>query len=126
VYGIYTGDFGRPMDNVFFLSATLDRERLEEVKEKAFKLMEGLKESLTEEEVQKAKERVINSEVFALEKVENDAFYIGYSLTVVGLLDYYKYFENNIRSVRREDVLRVLENYILNRSYSEVIMVPEK
>ena len=58
--------------------------------------------------------------------MENDAFYIGYSLTVVGLLDYYKYFENNIRSVRREDVLRVLENYILNRSYSEVIMVPEK
>jgi len=114
------------MDNVFFLSATLDRERLEEVKEKAFKLMEGLKESLTEEEVQKAKERVINSEVFALEKVENDAFYIGYSLTVVGLLDYYKYFENNIRSVRREDVLRVLEKYILGRPYSEVIMVPEK
>ena len=126
MYGIYTGDFGRPMDNVFFLSATLDKERLEEVKERAFKLMEGLKENLTEEEVQKAKERVINSEVFALEKVENDAFYIGYSLTVVGLLDYYKYFENNIRSVRREDVLRVLENYILNRSYSEVIMVPEK
>jgi len=126
VYGIYTGDFGRPMDNVFFLSATLDKERLEEVKERAFKLMEGLKENLTEEEVQKAKERVINSEVFALEKVENDAFYIGYSLTVVGLLDYYKYFENNIRSVRREDVLRVLEKYILGRPYSEVIMVPEK
>ena len=26
MYGIFTGDFGRPMDNVFFLSATLVKE----------------------------------------------------------------------------------------------------
>jgi len=126
VYSISTGDFGRPRDNLFFIYATLDQERLEEVKAMVFDLMKSLKETLTEEEVQKAKERLINSEAFALERVERDAFYIGYSLTVVGLLDYYKYFDNNIRSVRREDVLRVLEKYILSKPYSEVIMVPER
>ncbi len=126
VYNISTGDFGRPRDNLFFIYATLDQEKLEEVKAKVFELMKSLKETLTEDEVQKAKERLINSEAFALERVERDAFYIGYSLTVVGLLDYYKYFDNNIRSVRREDVLRVLEKYILSKPYNEVIMVPEK
>ncbi|MFN3599747.1 MAG: insulinase family protein, partial [Aquificaceae bacterium] len=81
---------------IFFVYSTLDRQRLDEVKEKAFKLMESLREGLQEEEVRKAKERIINSEAFSLERVERDAFYIGYSVAVVGLLDYYKYFENNI------------------------------
>jgi hypothetical protein len=45
---------------------------------------------------------------------------------VVGLLDYYLYFESNIRSVRRKDVLSVLEKYILSKPYSEILMVPER
>ncbi|MFN3599343.1 MAG: M16 family metallopeptidase [Aquificaceae bacterium] len=126
VYSISTGDFARPRDNIFFVYATFDPDRFEEVKDKVFKLMQSLRENLRDEEVQKAKERIINSEVFALEKVENDAYYIGYSLSVVGLLDYYKYFENNIRSVRREDVIRVLDEYILKKPYNEVLMVPER
>lgn len=126
VYSISTGDFGRPRDNVFFVYATLDEERLDQVRNKVFELMKSLKESLTEEELQKAKERVINGEIFSLERVERDAFYIGYSITVVGLLDYYKYFENNIRSVRREDVLRVLEKYILNKPYNQIVMKPKR
>ncbi|MCS7196737.1 MAG: insulinase family protein, partial [Aquificaceae bacterium] len=126
VYSISTGDFGRPRDNLFFIYATLEEGRLQELKEKTFQLMASLKDLLTEEELQKAKDRIINSEAFALERVERDAFYIGYSLTVVGMLDYYRYFENNIRSVRREDVLRVLEKYILRKPYSEVIMVPDR
>ena len=126
VYSVSTGDFGRPKDNLFFVYATLDQEKLPQVKEKTFELMRSLREKLTHEEVQKAKERLINSEAFALERVERDAYYIGYSLTVVGMLDYYKYFENNIRSVRKEDVIRVLENYLLNKPYSEIVMVPQK
>ncbi|MCX8075539.1 MAG: insulinase family protein [Aquificaceae bacterium] len=126
VYGVSTGDFGRPKDNLFFIYATLDEERFQEVKERTFELIRTLKERLTEEEVRKAKERIINAEAFAVERVDREAYYIGYALTVVGLLDYYKYFESNIRSVRREDVLRVLENYILSKSYSEVLMVKER
>jgi hypothetical protein len=45
---------------------------------------------------------------------------------VVGLLDYYLYFESNIRSVRKKDVLNVLEKYILSKPYSEILMVPER
>ncbi|MCS6875964.1 MAG: insulinase family protein [Aquificaceae bacterium] len=126
VYSVSTGDFGRPKDNLFFVSATLDEERFQEVKQRTFELIRTLKERLTEEEVRKAKERIINAEAFAVERVEREAYYIGYALTVVGLLDYYKYFESNIRSVRREDVLRVLENYILGKPYSEVLMVKER
>lgn len=126
VYGVSTGDFGRPRDNVFFVYATLEEQRLEEVRKKVFELMKSLRERLTDEELQKAKERIINSGAFLLERVERDAYYIGYSATVVGTLDYYRYFDNNVRSVRREDVLRVLEKYILGKPYSEVIMMPQR
>ncbi|MFN3814429.1 MAG: M16 family metallopeptidase [Aquificaceae bacterium] len=126
VYSVYTADLGRPKDNMFVVSATFDTERYNKVKEKLINLIVGLKESLKEEDVEKAKQRVINSEVFSTEKVSSDAYYIGYSVTVVGLLDYYRYFENNIKSVRRKDVLNVLDKYILQGVYSEVLMVPSK
>jgi predicted Zn-dependent peptidase len=125
VYSVSTGDFARPRDNIFYIYATLDPQKLQEVKERTFELIKSLKENLSEEEVQKAKQRIINSTAFALEKVDSDAYYIGYSLTVVGTLDYYKFFDNNIRSVRKEDVLRVL-NYLIDKPYNEVIMLPER
>ncbi len=126
VYSVYTADLGRPKDNMFIVSVTFDTERYAEVKEKLMSLIRDLKENLKEEDVEKAKGRVINSEVFSTEKVSSDAYYIGYSVTVVGLLDYYKYFENNIRSVKRKDVLNVLDKYILQGVYSEVLTVPSK
>ncbi len=125
VYNISTGDLARPRDNVWFISATFDSVRYEEVKARVMELLWELSQSLTEEEVQKAKERIINSTVFNTESVDSEAYYIGYALTVVGLLDYYRFFENNIRSVRKEDVLRVLKNYILGKAYNEVLMVPK-
>ncbi|WP_231967154.1 M16 family metallopeptidase [Thermocrinis minervae] len=124
VYSISTYDFGRPRDNLFVIYAALDRKMYPEVRTKVFELLEKLKTELTDDEVEKAKDRIINSELFAREKVDSDAYYIGYSLTVAGTLDFYKYFTNNIRSVRKQDVIRVLEKYILGKPYNELLMVP--
>ena len=126
VYSVYTGDLARPQDNMYVISATLDPEKYKQVKERLKEILTNLSKELTEEEIKKAKERIINSEIFSQEKVSSDAYYIGYSITVVGLLDYYKYFENNIRSVRKQDVIRVLENYLQKEIYNEVLMLPKK
>ncbi len=126
VYSASSGDFARPKDNLFIISASFGPGKEQEVRERILGLLQELPGRLTDEEVQKAKQRIINSEVFALEKAQREAYYIGYSLTVVGLLDYYLYFESNIRSVRKKDVLDVLEKYILNKPYSEILMVPQK
>jgi len=126
VYSISSGDLARPRDNMFIISASFDPSKYEQVKEKVLGILEELESKLTDQEVEKAKQRIINSEVFALEKVQSEAYYIGYSLAIVGLLDYYLYFENNIRSVRKKDVINVLKKYILGRPYSEVLMVPKR
>ncbi len=125
-YSIYSGDFARPRDNIFVISSSFEPQRYEEIKRKVFEILERLPEVLTDEEVEKAKQRIINSEVFSLERPQSEAYYIGYSLAVVGLLDYYLYFENNIRSVRKKDVIDVLRKYILQKPYSEVLMVPQR
>ncbi len=126
VYSVFTGDLSRPQDNMYVVSATFDPDKYSQVKDKLGEILKKLSESLTEGEVQKAKERVINSDIFSKEKVTSDAYYIGYSVTVVGLLDYYRYFENNIKSVRKQDVLKVLRNYLEKEDYDEVLMVPKR
>ncbi|RUM29861.1 MAG: insulinase family protein, partial [Aquifex sp.] len=69
--------------------------------------------------------RIINSRLFEEERVENEAFDIGYSYTVVRDLDFYRFFEKNLSRVRKVDVLRIFERYIKEDKYSEILMVPE-
>ena len=126
VYSYWCGDLGRPRDNLFVLSASFEPSRYEEVKKRVFELFKETYEKITEEEVEEAKRRIINSRVFEEEKVENDAFDIGYSYTVVRDLDFYRFFEKNISKVRKVDVLRIFERYIKEDKYSEVLMLPKK
>ena len=126
VYSYWCGDLGRPKDNLFVFSASFEPSKYEEVKRKVFELLKETYEKLTDEEVEQAKRRIINSRIFEEEKVENDAFDIGYSYTVVKDLDFYRFFEKNISKVRKVDVLRIFEKYIKEDKYAEVLMIPKK
>ncbi len=124
VYSIFAGDLGRPRDNMFVISATFDPSRYEEVKAKVFKLLKETYENLTDDQVEEAKRRIINSRMFEEERVESQAYDIGYSYTVAKDLDFYRFFENNISSVRRVDILRIFERFIKEDNYVEVLMLP--
>ncbi len=125
VYSFFTGDLGRPRDNMYVISATFDPERYKEVKRKVIELMEDLYRELTDEEVEKAKERIISSRIFEEERVEGEAYDIGYSYTVIKDLDFYRYFEHNVKKVRKVDLMRFYERYIKGKNYVEVLMVPK-
>ncbi len=126
VYSYYCGDLGRPRDNLFVISATFEPSRYEEVKNRVFELLKETYEKLTDQDVEEAKKRILNSRIFEEEKVENEAFDIGYSYTVVKDLDFYRYFEQNLKVVRRVDLLKIFERYLKEDKYSEVLMVPRK
>ncbi|NPA32720.1 MAG: insulinase family protein [Aquificae bacterium] len=125
VYSYWCGDLGRPRDNIFVVKASFQPERYEEVKKRVFELMEELYKTLTDEQVEEAKRRIINARLFEQERVENEAYDIGYAYTVVGDLDFYRFFEKNVMRARRVDVLRIFERYIKKDVYSEVLMVPK-
>jgi len=96
-----------------------DPNRYEEVRKKVFDILRKTYETLTDEMVESAKERIINGRIFEEEKVESEAYDIGYSYTVAKDLNFYRYFEKNIRRVRRVDVLRIFERYLREDSYVE-------
>ncbi len=125
VYSFFTGDLGRPRDNMFVVSVTFDPKNYEKVKERILSLMKDLYENLSDQQVEEAKEKIINSRIFEEEKVSGDAYDIGYSHTVVGTLDFYRFFEKNLQRVRKVEVMRAYERYLSKDTYVEVFMVPE-
>ena len=126
VYSFFTGDMGRPRDNLYVIGATFDPSKFAEVKEKVFKLLEEAYKNLTDEEVEFAKRKIINSRIFEEEKVEGEAYDIGYSYTVVKDLDFYRFFDKNVGRVRKVEVMRFYERYIKDKPYVEVLMVPKE
>ncbi|WP_461829822.1 M16 family metallopeptidase [Aquifex sp.] len=126
VYSYYCGDLGRPRDNLFVISATFEPSKYEEVKNRVFELLKETYEKLSDQDVEEAKKRILNSRIFEEEKVENEAFDIGYSYTVIKDLDFYRFFEQNLKVVRRVDLLKIFERYLKEDKYSEILMVPKK
>ncbi len=124
VYSFFSGDLGRPLSNMFVISATFDPMKYDQVKREVFKLLEKTYKELTDEQVEWAKRKVINSRIFEEEKVSGEAYDIGYAYTVVRDLDFYRYFEKNISKVRKIDIMKVFEKYIKRDNYVEVLMLP--
>ncbi len=126
VYSVFAGDLGRPRDNMFVISATFDPDRYEEVKAKVFQLLKDTYSNLTDEQIEEAKRRIINSRIFEEERVESQAYDIGYAYTVARDLDFYRFYESNVSSVRRVDVQRIFERFLKEDNYVEVLMLPEE
>ncbi len=126
VYSFFTGDMGRPRDNLYVISATFDPDKYEEVKKRVLDLLKEVYENLTDEQVETAKQKIVGSRIFEEEKVEGEAYDIGYSYTVVRDLDFYRFFDKNVSKVRKVDVMRIYERYLSKGNYVEVLMLPDR
>lgn len=125
VYSFFTGDLGRPRDNMYVISATFEPGRYEEIRRKVFEILEKTYREMNDEDVDFAKRKALNSRIFEEEKVQSEAYDIGYSHTVIKNLDFYRYFDKNLSRVRRVDAMRFYERYIKDKPYVEVLMVPD-
>ncbi len=117
---------GRPRDNLYVISATFDPDKYEEVKKRVLDLLKEVYENLTDEQVETAKQKIVGSRIFEEEKVEGEAYDIGYSYTVVRDLDFYRFFDKNVSKVRKVDVMRIYERYLSKGNYVEVLMLPDR
>ncbi len=71
-----------------------------------------VKDGLTEDEVAKAKERMIDSAIYARDSVSGPANVIGEALAAGQTLDDIEYWPDRISEVTPEDVTRVLKTYL--------------
>ncbi|MDQ7037814.1 MAG: pitrilysin family protein, partial [Aquificota bacterium] len=74
VYSYFSGDLGRPRDNFYVIGATFDPGNYEKVKTRVLEILRELYEGITEDRVEEAKKRVINSRIFEEERVDGEAY----------------------------------------------------
>lgn len=125
VYSYSCSDGSHKRDNNYTIFTITDYKKLSEVKNTIFDIFEKISH-LKEEDIQKAKEKIINQEDFVLENPENEAELMGFSQAVVKDISYFKYFKSNIENVDKNDLLRFMERYISKDIYTELTMKPKE
>ncbi len=89
---------------------TVSLKKLESVIDLEFRSM--IKEGIAKEEIEKAKERLIDSAAYARDSVMGPAMAIGQALASGATLDDVEYWPVRIAEVTPEDVTRVLKKYM--------------
>lgn len=122
IMGGYLAHKGTSQFLIYFIT---DENKIEQAKSKIFEIIKRYQEKgFSKEEVENAKKRIINREIFAKEEVDNDAEAIGYSITVTGDINYDLKYLDRIKKVKKEDLDRVIKAF-KDSNYTEVRLLPE-
>jgi len=124
VNSITGGYYGVKTTGTFVFTYNAQPGRSEEIKEEILKTTRDLDAILTDEAIEKAKNRLKSQSVFQREKSSSEANDIGYSYTV-GRPDYYHHFLENMSGVTRESIIKSVKN-IFNKKYLWLRTLPEK
>jgi predicted Zn-dependent peptidase len=125
VYSFSCQDGAHKQDNNYTIFAITDYDKVYTFKNKVFELLEKISH-LKDEDIQKAKNKILNQEDFVLENPESEADLMGFSSAVVKDISYFKYFKSNIDNVDKNDILRLLDKYFKDDIYVELIMHPKE
>ena len=100
-------------DSLFYISSNYTTEDTERLKAAIFDEIEKLiKNEITEEEIQKAKNIIERDTYYSRESVSNIASAIGYTVTLTDNISYYKNYLDNINKVTAKDLKRVANSYL--------------
>jgi len=100
---------------------------VEQVEKEIYDELEKIQtEPVSDQELQKAKNKLEANFYYGLQSVSSKASRIGYSQTIAG--DYHKFFNQGekIQAVSKEDLMRVAKQYLGDRNRTVAILVPEK
>lgn len=124
VNSVSAGYYGLRKRGCFVFTYNSQPGRSKQVRDEIIKTVHDLDGILTDEAIEKAKNRLKSQSVFQREKSSAEANDIGYSYTV-GRPDYYTDFLNRISSVSRDSILRSAKG-IFDSKYVWLRTLPEK
>jgi len=114
-------------DSIFYISADYITEDIERLKNAIFEETDKLlKNEITEEEIQKAKNIIERDTYYARESVSNIASSVGYTVTLTNDTAYYKNYIDNINKVTASDLKRVAREYLDKNSAVISIILPSR
>jgi predicted Zn-dependent peptidase len=124
VNSISGGYYGVRTTGSFVFTYNAQPGRSSAIKEEILKTIGDLDAIISDEAIEKAKNRLKSQSVFQREKSSSEANDIGYSYTV-GRPDYYHNFIENMSSVSRESILNAVKN-VFNKHYVWLRTLPDK
>lgn len=124
VNSINGGYYGVRTTGTFVFTYNAQPGRSAAIKEEILKTIEDLGDIISDEAIEKAKNRLKSQSVFQREKSSSEANDIGYSYTV-GRPDYYHDFIENMNGVDKESILNAVKN-VFNKHYVWLRTLPDK
>ncbi len=122
IYGGYLSHKGTSNFLIYFVTT---EDKVEETKRRIFEILKAYQEKgFLKEEVENAKKRIVNREIFSREEVDNEADSIGYSITLTGDIKYELRYLDNIKKVKKEEVDNIIK-YFKDNNYIEVRLLPD-
>ncbi|ADD67641.1 peptidase M16 domain protein [Denitrovibrio acetiphilus DSM 12809] len=124
VNSITGGYYGVRTTGCFIFTYNAQPGRSDEIKSEILKIINDLSDILTDETIEKAKNRLKSQSVFQREKSSSEANDIGYSYTV-GRPDYYHDFLENMNKVSKKSIMTSVKN-IFDKKYLWLRTLPDK
>ncbi|MEI8377217.1 MAG: pitrilysin family protein [bacterium] len=122
-----SGHYSLRDDSIFYISLGLNSENYSLAENEVINQINLIrKNGVSLGEVQKAKNILERSYIYANESVESIANSIGYDMVLGGDLKYYSCYIDDVKKITEKDILRVANEYLDPNKMAVSLLVPEK
>jgi zinc protease len=123
---IDAGNFSMRDDGIFYVSATFDPQKYNELNKAIVQELHTLASSkVTDEELQKAKTLLQRSYIYSNESVGSISNSLGYDMTVGGDISYYTEYLNDINKITANDITLAVNKYIRDNRMAVSVVLPD-
>ena len=113
-------------DGIFAISSNFEPQNFEKVKEGIYEIINKVKDGeISDADIQKAKNMIETSTYYERESITNISNEIGYNALFSGDIYFYDNYLDNIKKVKKKDVIKVAKKY-LNTNHTAISTVVPK
>ncbi len=113
-------------DGVFAISANFEPKNFEKVKNEIYDVIDKIKNGeITDEDIKKAKNMIETSTYYERESITNISNEIGYCALFSGNTSFYDRYLDNIKKVKRKDVIKAAKKYLNTNHVAIATVVPK-
>lgn len=113
-------------DGLFVISANFEPQNFEKVQQGIYDIIGKIKSGeITDADVQKAKNMIETSTYYERESITNISNEIGYSAMLTGDTSFYDTYLDNIKKIKRNDVISVAKKYLDTNLVAISTVVPQ-
>ncbi len=127
VQGVSAGHSSSLEDSIYFISANMNEQNLEQVEDKIYEIIDNFRtKGVSVADLERAKKIIERETFYARESVSATASEIGYCTLLTGDWNFYNDYLENIKKVTIKDIQNVAQKYLNKEQAVISIVVPQK